>query len=1052
MTTMKPYPITLLLLLGAASVHAAQPAWAFLAQYCAECHDADVQKGGLRVDTLAFPPPNTDGLNLLIRLHDRVATGEMPPKKATQPAPAARQAFLRVLGDEVRAAENAVFAGGRSTVRRMNRVEYECALRDLLGLPLLRVKELLPEDGQQFGFDKVAGALDISHIQMSKYLQAADTALRQAIVPAANAPEMKTWREPAVMQDTVRGAIAIHCGVPLKGHELAPGLATHIVGNPQNDMGNTYRGATFKGEADSVAVLTGVIGAHQPEGVQIDRFKPAVPGWYRVKFSTWSLRWERTKAVPAVRGLVRNHTIFGPPYFKNDAGRWEFTRLPEEKADAGRMENVEFYGDAPVTQIVRASLKGEPIGYFDAPSFKPKVHEFKVWLNPGERVSFHAMTLPASGARNGGQGEGVRSYGGPGVAYDWFEVEGPLIEQWPPASQRRLFGELPVNAYPRPMLDGVPTVQPGQPTKLPLNAFKDAGAMLGSERYLNVNGTTTLTLNCAVAGEYEMAVTAYETRAGDESAKMYLMLGDQEMPHARFTVKALRDAPQTNRAKFRVSSPGPVTVGVQFVNDFLDETNPDPRLRDRNLFLSNIEVTPPKAGPATAVKASVADAHRSLLLSFANSAFRRPVSGEEIARYAAIVEAELKQGTKFDEAMLAGYKAILCAPDFLMIGLESGVPQRAKLGDYALASRLSYFLWNSMPDAALLDLAAKRELSKPAPLAAQVTRMLADPRSDRFITHFLDEWLELKKIDFTTPDPNLYPEYDPWLHDSMLAETRASFRRMLTQNLGVREVIAGDTLLINQRLAELYGIRGVAGSEFREVKVPAGMARGGFLTQAAVLKVTANGTATSPVLRGVWVMERILGIPRQPPPPNIPAIEPDATGAVTIREMIEKHRADAACASCHAKMDPPGLALENFDAIGGWRDRYRLAGQPKKMRVGKGKDSKLVEEPSIEVVSDAALRRNRVKLRLGPEVDATGELADGRTFADINGLRELLLKDEDALARNVARQLMIYATGAGVRFSDREAIDAIVAKTKMTKHGLRSLVQEVVASELFQTK
>jgi len=863
----------------------------FLDRNCAECHDADVQKGNLRVDQLSLANPDRDQLNRLVLLFDRVQTGEMPPKKADQPPPEERATFLGELRTHLIDVERKVAgdAGGRSTVRRMNRVEYESTLRDLLGLPLLRVKNLLPEDGQQFGFDKVAGALDISHIQMSKYLQAADTALRQAIVSAPKAPEPKIWREPAAQQGTARAAIAVHCAVPLKGRELAPGLATQVVGNPEKNYGNTYRGAVFKGEADSVALLTGVIGAHQPQGLQIDRFKPPVPGWYRVRFSTWSLRWERTKVAPAVRGLVRNHTIFGPPYFTNDAGKWEFTRLPEEKPDVGWMENVEFYGDAPVTQIVRASLKGEPIGYFDAPSLSPKEHEFKIWLNPDEKVSFHAMTLPANGARNSGANEGVRSYEGPGVAYDWFEVEGPLVEQWPPASQRRLFGD----------------------------------------------GGTDL---------------------------------------------------------------------------------------------------------------------KPLLASFAIQAFRRPLTDGELAPYATIVEAELKHGTKFDEAMIAGYKAILCSPDFLMIGLESGAPPSSKLGDHALASRLAFFLWNSMPDAALLDLAAKRELLKPATLTAQVTRMLADPRSDRFITHFLDEWLELKKIDFTTPDPNLYPEYDPWLHDSMLAESRASFRRMLTQNLGVREIIASDTLVINQRLAELYGIRGVAGSAFREVKVPAGTVRGGFLTQASVLKVTANGTATSPVLRGVWVMERILGIPRLPPPPNIPAIEPDATGAVTIRQMIEKHRADTACASCHAKMDPPGLALENFDAIGGWREHYRLAGQPKTKRVGKGKEAKVVEEPFIEIVSAAALRRNRVKMRLGSAVDASGELADGGTFTDINGLRELLLKDEDALARNVVRQLMIYATGAGVRFSDREAIDAIVAKTRTSQHGLRSIVEAVVASELFQTK
>jgi len=1029
---------------------------AFFDAHCTDCHDAETKKGGLDLTALKQDFANPDTFALWVKLHDRVADGEMPPKKKEQPAPAVRKTFLSGVSVVLKSAERArATEAGRTSVRRMNRVEYESALRDLLALPLLRVKELLPEDGQQFGFDKVAGALDISHIQMSKYLQAADFALRQAVVKAGSRPETKTWREPAAQQDSARAAIAVHCAAPLKGRDLAPGLRTHIVGNPEKDYGNTYRAATFNGEADSVAVLTGVIGAHQPEGIQIDHFKPTVPGWYRVKFSTWSLRWERTKAVPAVRGLVRNFTVFGPPYFKNAAGKWEFTPFPEEKADAGRMENVEFYGETETTQIIRASLKGEVIGFFDSPSLKPKVHEFKVWLNPGERISLHAMTLPATGARNGGQSNGVLTYEGPGVAYDWFEVEGPLIEQWPPASQQRLFGEKPPSAHPRPMLAGVPTVQSGETVKLPIDSLKEAGQPAGTERLLNVNGTTTAQVNCAVAGEYEVAVTASETPAGDEAAKMRLLADGIEMPHARFTVDAPRSAAKIYRAKFRVESPGPVTLGVEFLNDFLDEKNADPQRRDRNLFLGGIEVSAAKSAGTVAASATTpsAESHRSLLLSFATTAFRRPVAADEIAPYAAIIEAQLARGISFEEAMLAGYKAVLCSPDFLLIGLESGVPQPAKkvpakLGDYALASRLSFFLWNSLPDATLLDLAARNTLSKPATLKAQVERMLADPRSERFVEHFLDEWLELKKIDFTTPDPNLYPEYDPWLHDSMLAETRATFRRMLTQNLGVREVIASDTLLINQRLAELYGIRGVNGADLREVKVPAGTPRGGFLTQAAVLKVTANGTATSPVLRGVWVMERILGIPRQPPPPNIPAVEPDATGAVTIRQMIEQHRADAACASCHAKMDPPGFALENFDVIGGWRERYRLAGQPKKTRKGK----EVIEEPSIEVISDAASRRNRVKLRLGSEVDAAGELADGRKFADVTSFRALLLQNEDSLAGNVARQLIIYATGAGIRFSDREAIEAIISKTKPAHHGLRSLVQEVVASELFQTK
>ena len=1031
------------------------PAKGVFAKHCFACHDAETKKGSL--DLTALQPDFADAENFArwLKVHDRVQAGEMPPKKAAQPTAAERQAFLRALGEEVKAAESVASAGGRTLVRRMNRVEYEHALRDLLALPLLRVKELLPEDGQQFGFDKVAGALDISHIQMTKYLQAAEVALRQAVVKAAARPETKVWREPAARQYSAHGAVLQKCGVPMNGRTVAEGLTSHIAGNPVADLGNSYRAPSFKGEAESFAVLTGVIGAHQPEGLQIDRFNPPVPGWYRVRFSLWGLRWERTQAVAAKRGMVRSYVSLGLPYFKDAQGRWQATPLtPEQLADKRGVrewqENVEFYGDAEATHVVRASLKGEPLGYFDAPSLQPTTHEFKVWLNPGERVSFHAMTLPASGAPGGGTSQGILDYEGPGVAYDWFEVEGPLIEQWPPESQRRLFGEVPVTAYPRPPLAGVPTVSAGATEKLPLAGFTGAGQALGVERLLNLSGTTTARFNCAVAGDYEVTVTAFETHAGNEPAKMRVLVDGTELPHAQFAVNTLRAVPKTYRVKFRVPSAGPVELGVEFMNDFLDEANPDPQLRDRNLLLTAVEVTAPKA--AVAATTGATPDFRSLLLGFASRAFRRPATAEEVAPFATIVGGQLARGVGFEPAMLAGYKAILCSPDFLLIGLESGVPQPAKgapvkLGDHALASRLSFFLWNSGPDATLLDLAAKRALSPPATLRAQVERMLADPRSDRFVEHFLDEWLELKKIDFTTPDPNLYPEFDPWLHDSMLAESRAWLRRMLAQNLGVRQVLTADSVLANQRLAELYGLRGVTGAELREVKLPAGSPRGGFLTQAAVLKVTANGTATSPVLRGVWVMERILGIPRQPPPPNIPAVEPDATGAVTIRQMIEQHRADAACASCHAKMDPPGLALENFDAIGGWRERYRLAGQPKKVRKGK----EVVEEPFVEIVSGAA-HRNRIKLRLGSEVDATGELADGRKFPDVNGLRELLLKDEDALARNVARQLLIYATGAGIRFTDRAAIDAIVARTKPTQHGLRSLVQEVVASELFQTK
>lgn len=1017
---------------------------AFVSKHCLDCHGADEQKAGMRLDRLSENWSDPHVLERWVALFDRVEKREMPPTDAPQPTEAERTEWLTTMRTTLKQADRARIATqGRAVVRRMNRTEYEHTLRDLLALPLLRVKELLPEDGQEFGFDKVAGALDISPVQMTKYLQTADVALRQAIVREAKAPESKVWREPAARQDTARSAMAVHCAVPLLGRELAPGLKTHIVGNPEKDFGNTYRAATFQGDADSVALLTGVIGAHQPEGLQIDRFRPTVAGWYRVKFSTWSLRWERTRAAAAVRGLVRNYTTFGSPYFKNESGKWEFTRLAEEKADAGRMENVEFYGETEATHVIRASLKGEVIGFFDAPSLQPKEHEFRIWLNPGERVSFHAMTLPATGARNSGQNEGIRSYEGPGVAFDWFEVEGPLVEQWPPASQRRLFGEIPINAYPRPLQAGLPTVEPGKSVAVTSDNWKGAGQTISGARLLNLAGTSTTRVNCASPGQYEIAVTAYETPAGDEPAKMRIWVDGRPLPRAMFNVAARRDAPKMFSAVLQLDSAGPVEIGIEFVNDFFNESDSDPSRRDRNLYITAVAVSGLQSVGSSsndAVARKDAPDVRELLARFADRAFRRPVERAEIEPYAVIVETQLQQGMSFEESMLAGYKALLCAPDFLFIGLE-GSTQPA----YALASRLSYFLWNSLPDDALFALANSGELQRPAVLQAQVERMLNDPRSDRFVEHFLDEWLEMKKIDFTTPDPQLYPEFDPWLRDSMLAETRAYFRKLLTEDRGVDHLIASDFVVINQRLAELYGIRGVNGADFRSVPVPAESHRGGFLTQAAVLKVTANGTATSPVLRGVWVIERLLGIPRQPPPPNVPAVEPDATGAVTIRQMIEQHRADPACASCHAKMDPPGMALESFDVIGGFRDRYRLAGQPKRVRKGK----EVTEEPSVEVVSDAG-RRNRIKLRLGSEVDCSGELADGRKFDDVDGLRRLLLADEQQLARNLVRQLTIYATGAGIGFSDRDEIEAIVSKTKTQQHGVRSLVHAVVASPIFR--
>ena len=328
------------------------------------------------------------------------------------------------------------------------------------------------------------------------------------------------------------------------------------------------------------------------------------------------------------------------------------------------------------------------------------------------------------------------------------------------------------------------------------------------------------------------------------------------------------------------------------------------------------------------------DAER-LVRDFLPRAFRRPVSEEMLKQYVARVHDKLNNGDTFHEAMTYAYKAILSSPHFLLL-LEPGAQpalvkddfQSTKLDDYALAARLSYFLWSTGPDQELLDLAAKRELARPDVLRSQVERMLASPRSHQFTENFVGQWLDLRMIDATVPDPRLYPDFDRTLLWAMPRETYLFFEEVLKNDRSLLEFVDSDWTMLNERLAKLYGIPGVIGNELRKVTLPPGSHRGGVMTHASVLKVTADGMRTSPVLRGKWVLERIIGKPPAPPPPDVPAIEPDIRGATTIRQQLDKHRTIAACARCHVHIDPPGFALENFDPIGGWRDYYRAQRQP----------------------------------------------------------------------------------------------------------------------------
>lgn len=446
-------------------------------------------------------------------------------------------------------------------------------------------------------------------------------------------------------------------------------------------------------------------------------------------------------------------------------------------------------------------------------------------------------------------------------------------------------------------------------------------------------------------------------------------------------------------------------------------------------LLSKVTGEQPTSGghdPRVPVPKNAREDAARLVRRFLPKAFRRPVPDGLVAEYVGRVHTALDAGVPFHEAMRDTYKAILCSPHFLLLQETPG-----PLDSHAIASRMAYFLWNGPPDDQLLAAADGGDLTRPEGRHAQVERMLADPRAVRFERSFTDQWLDLQRIEATSPDDKLYPEFDDALQLSCVEETRLFFHELLSRDLSLLEGIQSGWTFLNEPLAALYGLSEMPGHELRRAALPADSRRGGFLTQASILKVTADGANTSPILRGKWVTERILGVAPPAPPEDVAEIEPDVRGAITIREQLAKHRSTEACASCHKVIDPPGFALESFDVIGGWRDHYRVPHST----------GAVVEIPRI-----------RRRVHRGPAVEHGYFMPDGRPFADVNEYKRFLLEDPDGLATALAAKMLVYATGAPVQFADREDIAEVVTQIRGKGYGVRSLVHAVVESRPFLHK
>ena len=823
----------------------------FIREHCLDCHDADSKKGGLDLSSLSLELNTPKVFSTWVTVHDRVASGEMPPpKKKGQPTGTVRARFTNQLAHALTEAEHRLTErNGRASLRRLNRYEYEETLRDLLSLPALEIKGFLPEDPVAYGFNKVGDALDVSHVQLSRSLQAADFALRSAVAPQAQAPATVTNRYYAWDQGEFFGAIRLEGPLerrtfPLVGLDLQRSLM---------DMPEPKRSEPPSAERREREAMGVVVSTYEPTEVRFGQFRAPITGRYRLRVCGYSF-W---------------------------MGR-QFTNVTRGRRD----EPVTLYSDT-WPRILRK------LGSFDVGP-EPTIRELEVNLLAGESVLPDAARLHRSRPPDH-KNPLAEADGMPGVAFQWMEVTGPLIDQWPSAGHRLLFGDLPLVDW--------------------------------------------------------------------------------------------------------------------------SSTNGSPR---------------PKDVPPVVVQSLKPDADAARLMgNFLQRAYRGPPQSGDANRFLAVVKNAEAAGYSFTQAMLAGYTAVLCSPEFLYF--HEAHPGR--LEDRALAERLSYFLANSAPDGQLRKMAEQGQLHRTSVLHRETDRLLSAPSSRRFIHAFLDYWLDLRGIPTTAPDTELYPDYqlDDLLVESMTEETQRFFAELIRSNANITNLVISDFAILNERLARHYGIPGVEGVTFRRVPLPPDGLRGGLLTQASILKVTANGTSTSPVKRGAWVMSRIVGRPPPPPPPSVPAVEPDIRGATTIRDQLALHRNQEACAACHRHIDPTGFALESFDVMGGWRDRYRAVGK-------------------VEPVKGIGHNGVYFHFGLGQAVDPSGELPDGRTFADVRQLKQCLASDRDGLARNLARQLIIFATGAPIQFSDRAELEKIVQKSRSEGYGLRSLIHAVLQSDLFLNK
>jgi Protein of unknown function (DUF1592)/Protein of unknown function (DUF1588)/Protein of unknown function (DUF1587)/Protein of unknown function (DUF1585)/Protein of unknown function (DUF1595)/Planctomycete cytochrome C len=871
----------------------------FLTKNCFVCHNAERQAGDLNLESFAKLSSLSESREDWKLIVQRVETGEMPPSEMPaksippgglpNPPPAERQAAIHWIKSEFARADGAITPlAGRVTARRLNRVEYNNTIQDLLGIKFWPADDF-PQDDASHGFDNIADSLTMSPVLMEKYLVAAERAARMAVYgPEPLHPATKKLEQ--VERDVLN-----RTEVP-KEYDVT-GL-------------NTDRSlhAIHRFPVDGEYLFRVTSRGFRPLGSN-----PLELGlWLDGKLVT-ELQVDPKEDGPSLLGGRQD--LFGKPQ--------EFRMFVPA-------------GDHWVAATVLRMFEGLP------PIYKGPNPSNR---NPPTEV---AVQFPGQAAPEGQKPrDGAQT---PGTPADAAVVSAPT----------------PV---PAPVAAAAPEAAPALPPPAP-QVPRDGAAV-------------------AVVPPAAAPVVA----AGVDPAA----------PAPAAGARGGR-AGRGGRGRGNGLAPIDTQIGIDYVDivgPYQQTKGPSPESIRKLFPRENFDRTAPRAA-------------NEVLSAFLHRAFRRPVTRAEVAKYVGLYNLVRKAGDSFEEGIAVAIQAVLVSPDFLY-RIERDPPAKnpeAPIADHELATRLSYFLWSSMPDDELLAAADRGTLRKPEVLEKQIRRMLQSPKSVSLAKNFAGQWLQTRKMESVTPDFNLFPDFDAYLRMSMLQETELFFDHIVREDRSITEFLDANYSFLNERLAGFYGVPGVKGTEFRKVELK-DTPRGGIITQASVLTVSSYATRTSPVLRGKWILDNILNAPPPAPPDNVPALEDTIKGnpEASLREQLAMHRKNPTCAGCHSRMDPLGVGLENFNAIGAWRTL----------------DGKL-------------------------PIDASGKLPDGRSFSGPTDLRGILTADRKEFAACLAEKMLIYALGRGLEAHDRPTVKELTSRLEKNDYRFSALVIEIVNSLPFQKR